>query len=193
MSSAIDPHAEITNAERELFEVKKRVLELRRQVANQSVDDYTFQGSSDAPVALSRLFGDASDLIIIHNMGKGCPYCTLWADGLNGMIPHLENRAALAMASPDDPATQQEFAKSRGWQFTMVSTQGTTFSKDMGYETDDGKPLPGVSTFMKSAEGIRRTGTAPFGPGDDFCAVWPILDLLQDGPDGWAPKYTYDG
>jgi hypothetical protein len=29
------------------------------------------------------------------------------------------------------------------------------------------------------------------GPGDPFCPVWPLLDLLKDGPNGWEPKYHY--
>src|SRR6516162_6332847 len=33
-------------------------------------------------------------LFVIHNMGAGCRNCTLWADGFNGMLRHIENRAA---------------------------------------------------------------------------------------------------
>jgi predicted dithiol-disulfide oxidoreductase (DUF899 family) len=62
-------------------------------------------------VQLSDLFGEHEDLIVIHNMGVSCPYCTLWADGFNGLIRHLEDRAAFVMVSPDPPDIQKEFAK----------------------------------------------------------------------------------
>jgi hypothetical protein len=28
-------------------------------------------------------------------------------------------------------------------------------------------------------------------PGDDFCTVWHRFDLLPEGADDWAPKFTY--
>ena len=57
-----------------------------------------------------QLFGSMKDLFVIHNMGSGCPYCTLWADGYNGIYEHLTSRAAFVIASPDSPAAQQRFA-----------------------------------------------------------------------------------
>jgi predicted dithiol-disulfide oxidoreductase (DUF899 family) len=125
-------------------------------------------------------------------MGQKCVYCTLWADGLNGLARHLEGRAAFVVSSPDDPATQGAFAASRGWTFRMVSVKGSSFARDMGFEPEAGKYWPGVSAFHKSEDGtITRTGSASFGPGDEFCAVWPLLELLKDGADGWKPKYRY--
>ena len=40
------------------------------------------------------------DLIVIHNMGASCPYCTLWADGFNGIYDHLADRAAFVALQP---------------------------------------------------------------------------------------------
>src|SRR6516164_9513796 len=60
-------------------------------------------------------------------MGASCPYCTLWADGFNGLLPHIENRAAFVVASPDDPQAQEKFKASRGWRFPMVSHRDSTF------------------------------------------------------------------
>ncbi len=37
------------------------------------------------------MFGDKKQLLLIHNMGQGCRYCTLWADGFNGFLKHLES------------------------------------------------------------------------------------------------------
>jgi len=32
---------------------------------------------------------------------------------------------------------------------------------------------------------------ASLGPGDDFCSVWHLFNLLPEGPDGWEPQYKY--
>jgi predicted dithiol-disulfide oxidoreductase (DUF899 family) len=74
----------------------------------------------------------------------------------------------------------------------MYSSHGTSFNKDMNFEAENGGQWPGVSAFHKDEAGrIFRTGYTYFGPGDDFCAVWPMLDLLEDGPNGWEPKFAY--
>jgi hypothetical protein len=36
-----------------------------------------------------------------------------------------------------------------------------------------------------------RVADEPFSPGDDFCIVWPIFDLLPGGAGNWDPKYKY--
>ena len=140
---------------------------------------------------LSEMFDDKEDLIIIHNMGNSCPYCTMWADGFNGMLLHLESRAAFVVVSPDSPDIQSAFAKKRGWQFKMYSSEGSTFSEDMGFKNGDGW-LPGVSTFHKKANGnIVQISKADFGPGDPFCSSWHFFDLLADGSNGWEPALKY--
>jgi predicted dithiol-disulfide oxidoreductase (DUF899 family) len=156
------------------------------------VEDYAFTDHAGKKVALSSLFGEKNDLIVVHNMGTGCPYCTLWADGFVGAVKHLEDRSGFVVISPDAPDVQRRFHESRGWNFRMVSAQGTTFNKDMGFEGADGGPWPGVTTFHREPDGkVVRVASAPFGPGDDFCIVWPFVDLLADGQGGWEPKYKY--
>ncbi|GAB4316507.1 MAG: DUF899 family protein [Candidatus Zixiibacteriota bacterium] len=186
-------HAELQAAEKELEALRRRVVELRRKAGAQTVGDYTLKDPDGNPVQLSSLFGDRNDLIIIHNMGRGCRYCTLWADGFTGFLPHIEDRAAFAVVSPDEPSVMKAFAEGRGWTFRILSNHGGTFTRDVGFE-NDGKVSPGVSTFHRDPDGtIRRVGCAVFGPGDDFCAIWHIFDLLDNGPDGWEPQYSYAG
>src|SRR3954452_17194692 len=125
---------EVEKLEEEIKEAKKKLAALRKRGPAEKVQDYSFKDSLGKTVRLSDLFGDKKELIVVHNMGTGCPYCTLWADGFNGLLSHLESRAAFVVSSPDDPVTQRRFANDRGWKFRMVSTQGTTFRKDMGYQ-----------------------------------------------------------
>ncbi len=163
---------------------------MKRQIPSLKVTDYELKTAA-GPVLLSDLFGGKPDLIVIHNMGKGCAYCTLWADGFNGVYRHLENRAGFVVVSPDPPAVQQEFAQSRGWKFRMASGEGSAFIQDMGFLGEKGW-MPGVSTFCRDKIGtIFRIAKAPFGPGDPFCGVWHLLALLRDGAADWRPRYTY--
>jgi len=122
-------------------------------------------------------------------MGAGCNYCTLWADGFRGVAEHIRQRCAFVLCSDDEPEAVKAFADKRGWNYPCISGQGSDFARTMGYRDDKGKPLPGVSAFHKNRDGsIVRTGHTPFGPGDDFCAVWPMFDLLEGGVNGWSPK-----
>lgn len=184
--------AQIGDATNELMELKKRIGELRQQMPAEAVEDYQLLGMGGRQTRLSDLFGEHDDLIVVHNMGKGCSYCTLWADGFVGLLPHLENRAAFVISSPDDPETQQAFAESRGWRFPMVSVKESAFARDMGFMKGEGEYWPGYSTFHREADGrIVRVGKDFFGPGDDYCALWPMFDLLSDGPNGWQPRVKY--
>lgn len=183
---------ELAQTYQELLQLRKRIGELRAAMPAEEVRNYELRTGDGDTVNLYDLFGDKNDLIIIHNMGKGCSYCTLWADGFNGVYRHLEDRAGLALVSPDAPDVMKAFADGRGWKFKTLSNNGGEFTADMGYEDDKGSPHPGMSTFHRDSDGtVTRVAHAPFGPGDDFCAVWHMFDMLQNGVDGWAPKYEY--
>lgn len=181
----------ISALEHEIKQKKKLLAELRKEATPKSVEDYTFTTAS-GNIKLSDLFGGKEELILVYNMGKSCPYCTLWADGYNGLTEHLQNRAAFAVVSPDEPTVQNEFAKSRKWKFPMYSHKGTSFIGDMNMLTEKGNPMPGVSVFTKNGDGeILHQSISTFGPGDNFCVMWDFIDMLPKGVNGWAPKYEY--
>jgi predicted dithiol-disulfide oxidoreductase (DUF899 family) len=183
---------ELASTMDELSACRKKINDLQRKLSHDVTVDYHFLDGDGNEISLASLFGDKDDLIVVHNMGKGCAYCTLWADGFNGVFHHLENRTSFAVVSPDKPEIMKSFADGRGWKFRILSNAGGTFSKDMGYENDKGGPLPGMSTFHRDADGnISRVAHAPFGPGDDFCAVWHMFDMLKDGQNSWQPKFDY--
>ena len=174
---------------KEIADLRGRMRELQQSIEHEEVSDYEFS-TTEGGVRLSELFGDKEYLFVIHNMGAGCRYCTLWADGFNGILPHIENRAAFVVASPDEPEAQQKFRTARGWRFRMMSYRDTCFADDMGYRSASGW-LPGVSVFRKRGQTIFRVSDAGFQPGDDFCAIWHLFDLLPQGANGWQPQYTY--
>lgn len=183
---------EIDQLEYKIQELKSNVAELRRKRPKQEVADYIFADMDGQPVALSSLFGDKSDLILIHNMGTGCSYCTMWADGFKGLMPHLLSRAAFAVTSPDPPEVQKQFAQSRDWRFPLYSIIETSFAEDMAFLDDKGEMVPGFSIFEKQSDGtILRRARGEFGPGDDYCSVWHLFALLPEGADDWEPKLSY--
>ena len=174
----------------EIAELRKKIRETQAAVEPEETKNYRL-ASAEGPVLLSDLFGAQDTLIVIHNMGASCPNCTLWADGLNGVYDHLRSRAAFVVASPDAPEQQRKFAIGRGWKFPMVSYQGSHFGEDMGYRNEDGA-RPGISVFKREGDKIMRVSDTSFSPGDDFCTVWHIFDLIPEGAAGWRPKYRYD-
>ncbi len=191
MKTEIDK--QIDDLDYQLQDIKTKLAELRRQRPREEVQNYQLLDSEGREASLSTLFGDRSRLILVHNMGRDCPFCTMWADGFTGLLPHLESRVAFVLTSPDKPEAQQEFAQSRGWNFPVYSTQGTTFVSDMGFDIENEGLMPGVSVFTKEADGkIYRVSRAEFAPGDDFCATWHFFDLLPEGIDGWEPKFSYE-
>jgi predicted dithiol-disulfide oxidoreductase (DUF899 family) len=166
--------------EEELCELEAKVVRQRSDVKGQSVAEYLFADWDGRSTSLAQLFGDRDNLIVIHNMGAGCSYCTMWADGLNGLLPYLEKASAVAMVNHDDIEKQKEVSRDRGWKFRMLDASRNSFFADMGFrDKDNNGLLPGTSTFTRDRNGtVRRQAMAYFGPGDKFCPVFSFLDLL---------------
>jgi len=163
----------------EIAELRKKYIKVISKLAEGDVNDYILKDTEGKEVKLSEMFGDKENLILVHNMGKACSYCTLWADGFSGAAYYIEKKAAFALVSPDAPDVQKEFAASRGWKFKTYSAAGTTFIADMGFYTEAEGYWPGVSVFNKAADGrIKRVSKDFFGPGDFYSAPWHFFDLL---------------
>jgi predicted dithiol-disulfide oxidoreductase (DUF899 family) len=180
----------IARLEAELVGQQEHLAELKRRLPEEEVKDYTLRGP-DGYVRLSQLFQGKKDLVVVHNMGRQCRYCTMWADGFNGVLAHLTSRAGFAVVSPDAVGVQQKFAASRGWKFPLYSGKGSTFIKDMGFLPSPSEPMPGVSTFRRRGAKIYRITRSPLGPFDPFCSVWHFFALLSGGVGDWTPKYRY--
>lgn len=177
----------------QISSIRDEMRALQAEVEPQAVDDYELSGW-DGPVRLSQLFGGKTNLILIHNMGRGCSSCTMWADGFNGVYDHLASRAAFVVASPDPVEVQKEFAAGRGWRFPMVSHAGTNFALELGYRRPDasqGGYQPGVSAFRKEGNRILRMSDTELGPLDDFCVYYHLMEMIPGGDAGFTPKFSY--
>ncbi len=175
--------------ERELYEKALKLSELRKAEEGKPVRDYTFQ-TPDGETTLSALFGDQDKLLAIHNMGQGCRYCTLWADGINGILPHLENAMSVVLLSKDPPETQRRMAMNRGWKFRTASHEGGDYLAEQSVG-DDGGNYPGAVIYERNGDKIVRRSAANFGPGDLYSPMWHFLSLAGMGPGDWTPQYNY--
>jgi predicted dithiol-disulfide oxidoreductase (DUF899 family)/predicted enzyme related to lactoylglutathione lyase len=183
---------QIQALELEIMEKKKQLAQLRKEQTPQKVENYHFLTTDQKTVTLEELFKDKDELIIIHNMGRNCRYCSMWGDGFNGVYHHLLSRCEFVLSSPDDPAVQEDFAASKGWSFPLVSSKENTFSQDLGFKNEK-TSMPGVSTFKKSGEGtIYHCSSAYFGPGDEYCVIYSLLDLLQAPSEDFVPQLKHN-
>lgn len=183
---------EIAALELDLKRKQAKLTLLRKKLPSVESNDYIFHDIDANEVRLSELFGESNELIVVHNMGKSCTNCTLWADEYNGVISHIESRAPFIVVSPDEPPLMKEFANSRNWKFRIFSSKLNSFKRDMGFENAKGIPVPGVSVFTKDKKGkIFHYSKTMFGPGDNFCSVWHYFDLLPGGIKKWSPKLKY--
>ena len=180
---------EIAALEKQIFELKRTLTELRRNNKPDEVPDYTFE-TLNGPVTLHDLFGSHDRLLVIHNMGQGCRYCTLWADGFNGFVPHLESVMSLVLVSRDAPETQRRFANSRGWRFNLASHGGGDYIREQTVlEGQDN--MPGAVLYERRGQRIMRKNSCIFGPGDIYCSMWSLLGLAGFSDEEWTPQFRY--
>ena len=182
----------MTEAEKlefEIMEKAQKLAALRQQDGGVEVTDYAFQTLAGA-TSLSGLFAGRERLLMIHNMGQGCRYCTLWADGINGVLEHLEDAMAVALVSKDLPDVQRRMALDRGWKFQLASHEGGAYMAEqcaMGEQSN----FPGATIYERNEGKILRRGRTFFGPGDLYSPVWHFLSLAGVGQSDWTPQFNY--
>jgi len=96
---------------------------------------YTFE-TGDGTRTLAELFAGRSQLIVYHfmlgpNTPDGCPGCTMFADGFDGALTHLEHHDVTFLAASRAPLeTLNAYKQRMGWRFPWVSSQGSDFNRD---------------------------------------------------------------
>lgn len=180
----------MTEAEKlefELYEKALKLAALRKGEAGVAVKDYAFK-TMEGDTSLSALFAGKDRLLVIHNMGQGCRYCTLWADGINGVLSHLEAAMSVVLVSKDAPETQRRMAQDRGWRFRMASHGGGDYMTEQS--VGDGN-YPGAVVYERDGAKIMRRGRARFGPGDLYNPLWHFLSLAGIGDGDFTPQFHY--
>ena len=130
---------ELLAAERELEEHAKRVEEQRRELPWVPVEKrYTF-ATEDGPKSLPELFEGRSKLLIYHLMfgedwAVACPGCSSLADGLDGVVMHLNDRDVTLLCMSHAPLEKiVTYKRRRGWTVPYVSAHGSDFLFNYGY------------------------------------------------------------
>ena len=180
---------EIKNLEHQIYELNVKLNALQKANPGVKVKNYTFK-TLDGETTLLDLFGKNDKLLMIHNMGQGCRYCMLWADGFNGFLPHLESTMAVTLVSKDAPEIQRRFANSRGWRFNLASHAGGEYIQEQTVTPGEGNS-PGAVVYERVGDEIYRKNSSEFGPGDLYCSMWGLLGLAGLGEAEWTPQYNY--
>src|SRR5436190_8401181 len=130
---------ELLVAERELEEHAKRVEEQRHELPWVPVEkEYTF-ATEDGPKSLLELFEGRSQLLIYHLMfgedwAVACPGCSSLADGLGGVVVHLNDRDVTLLCMSHAPLEKLvAYKRRRGWTVPYVSAHDGDFLFDYGY------------------------------------------------------------
>lgn len=180
---------EIVELEQQIHVMIGKLNELRKANPGTRVRNYPFTTLS-GETTLFDLFGDKDKLLLIHNMGQACRYCTLWADGFNGLVAHLESAMSVVLVSKDAPEIQRRFANSRGWKFRLASHGGGEYIREQtAMEGSDN--MPGAVFYERDGDAIYRKNDCVFGPGDIYCSMWSLLGLAGLGEAEWTPQYNY--
>jgi predicted dithiol-disulfide oxidoreductase (DUF899 family) len=180
---------EIAALEAQVFEQTLRLQALRQNYKGDEVANYQF-ATLQGEVSLLDLFAHHHKLLVIHNMGQGCRYCTLWADGFNGLLQHLESALSVVLVSKDTPQVQRRFANERGWRFRLASHGGGDYIREQAVQAGT-ENMPGAVVYAREGDTIRRTNDCVFGPGDLYCSAWHMLALAGLGEAQWTPQFNY--
>lgn len=203
-------------AELALKDQRETVAALRRALPLGGVvpQDYVFQEgpadlSQDGSVvetSLSALFApDQPNLIVAHVMmgpdaEKACPMCSLFVDGYDAMMPHLDGTVPFVAVAKAPIEKYRAWARQRGWsRLRLLSSHGNSFNRDYNVEVDEGQ-LPALSVFTKAADGqihhrYTSEGSLVFEHHramDLYSPLWNLLDLLPEGRGDFFPSQLVD-
>lgn len=193
-------------AEKALTEALDAVAAQRRALPWVLVDkDYVFDGP-DGAQTLEDLFAGKRQLVVYHFMfgpgwEAGCPSCSFVADNFNGTAVHLAERDTAFVAISNTSVDNIEAYRRRmGWQFRWLSSLGTDFNYDyhvsftqaeidsgqldynFEHQEARGSEYPGMSVFVKTADGRIAHSYSCYGRGlDIILGAYQILDLTPVG------------
>ena len=188
-SDSVSANDKIAALEMKLYEMTLELNELRKQASAHEVPNYEFSTQAGSTTLLD-LFADRDKLLVIHNMGQSCRYCTLWGDGFNGLVDHLESAMSVVMVSKDEPELQRQFANSRGWRFRLASHRGGDYIKEQTV-MDGSSNMPGAVLYERVGEKVLRRSSSVFGPGDLYSPMWNLLGLAGMTEADWTPQFRY--
>ena len=179
----------IAELQQQIFELVGELGILMKENPGKPVPNYSFS-TQQGEASLLDLFADQDTMLVIHNMGQGCRYCTLWADGFNGFLPHLESAMSVVLVSKDSVEVQRRFANARGWRFRLASHGGGAYVGEQSVMPGQDN-YPGAVVYVRRGDEVLRKNACVFGPGDLYCSIWNLLAMAGMGAEDWTPQYNY--
>jgi predicted dithiol-disulfide oxidoreductase (DUF899 family) len=176
---------ELAKLEAEQAQRNQEIKEARRALPWVPVEkEYVFD-TEDGKKTLAELFDGRSQLLAYNIMFGpdytlgACPGCTSLADGLDGVLTHLNHRDVTLICFSRAPIERLTAYKQRmGWEFPYVSTYDTDFPWDfnLALTKEQAQQIPQVSEMIEHppdwlVEWSGQTGAA-------------LEDGLREGP-GW--------
>lgn len=176
---------EFEAARRELLVEEKKLTRRGDELARRRRDlpwvpveqDYLFE-TAQGTKPLADLFDGRSQLLVYHFMfgppyEAGCPVCSSIADTLDPNTVHLGARDVTLICSSRAPVGKLLAYRDRmGWSFDWVSSGGTDFHRDLGFQYTEEElapflrgEIPPTVTQMANATGTDVLGYVTEGPG----------------------------
>jgi predicted dithiol-disulfide oxidoreductase (DUF899 family) len=200
--------------EKEFTRLRDELSQDRRTLPWARVDKtYVFDGPSGERT-LANIFAGRSQLVVYHFMfapdwKAGCKSCSFWADGFNGIVPHLNQRDVTFVAISRAPLAElMAFKKRMGWSFDWLSSLRTDFNSDYGVSFTEeeiatgevdynyarhkayGSEMPGISVFFRDADGTVFHTYSCYARGLDMLnTAYHYLDLAPKGRDEAGLSY----
>ena len=126
--SEASAQAEIEALSAQIYDLTTKLHELQKAHRGSPVRNYEF-ATQHGRTTLLDLFADQNTLMLIHNMGQGCRWCTVWADGFNGFLPHLESAMSVVLVSKDAPEASADSPTAAAGAFASPHTAAATTSR----------------------------------------------------------------
>ena len=219
----VDEYEDYVKVRKEILKREKQLTIMRDHIARdlqalpwvRVSKDYVFAYKDDekGPVmhrSLTDMFGDREDLVVYHLMlDEGwdgpCSICSLWLDGFNGQLPHIQSKAAFVCIAKAPCDSFPAILKEKGWHFRIYSSKDNAFNKDFRVEHTSNEELkcynfgtgwahpagqlPGVSIFHKVGDEIFFTNGVYSRGLDALNMTHAIFDMLPYGREGFQAKH----
>ena len=204
----------LLEAEMALRKQVEAVAEMRRGLpAGGAIsEDYEFvECGSNASVKLSEFFSEGKNSLIVYSLMYGpdaenaCPMCTCLLDGLNGISPHVADRANFVVIAKSPAKKIQSWAEGMGWgNLKILSSETNSYNSDYFAEDEKGNQWPCINVFSKIGATVHHSWAAELffaldeenqhaRHADAIWPIWNMFDLTPEGrPQDWFPQISYD-
>lgn len=191
---------ELLAAEKEATRVLDALAARRRRLPMAEFDNgYAFE-TPDGTRTLLDLFEGREELVLYQFMNNGpdhyCPGCTWFTDNVPPNAPELLADQGITYTTVSDmPLAQiEKYRARRGWTLPVLSSHGTSFSRDTGA----GRGFM-LNVFLRDGDRVYRTYNTTGRGTERLVFVTGVLDLTaygrreewEDSPPGWPQKPTH--